>query len=41
MPDIAKYTSLFAPVIYFFVGITIVMVLNKFIGKQSASEKQK
>ncbi len=40
MPEIAKYTSLFAPVIYFFAGITIVMILNKFIGKNSASKKQ-
>ncbi len=33
MQGIARYTTLFAPVIFFFGGIFIVILLNKFIGK--------
>ncbi len=35
MQEFAQYTTLFAPVLFFFSGIAIVMVLNKFIGKSS------
>ena len=33
MEGIASYTTLFAPVIFFLGGVTIVILLNKFIGK--------
>ena len=41
MQQIAQYTTLFAPVLFFCTGIAIVMLLNKFIGKNSASKKQR
>ncbi len=39
MQELTQYTSLFAPVLFFFSGITIVILLNKFIGKHSANKK--
>jgi hypothetical protein len=39
MPEISQYTTLFAPVLFFLSGIAIVILLNKFIGKQSANKK--
>jgi hypothetical protein len=39
MQEFAKYTTIYAPVIFFVSGIFIVMILNKFIGKQSAGKK--
>ncbi|MGB7510077.1 MAG: hypothetical protein WBP54_02180 [Pelodictyon phaeoclathratiforme] len=41
MQEFAQYTTLFAPVLFFFSGIAIVMVLNKFIGKGSSRENTK
>ena len=35
MPEILKYTTVFAPVVFFVGGVVIVMLLNKFIGKNS------
>jgi hypothetical protein len=39
MPEFMKYTTIFAPVLFFLSGIFIVMFLNKFIGKQSSGKK--
>ncbi len=39
MPKIAQYTTLFAPVLFFCSGIAIVILLNKFIGKNSSKKK--
>jgi hypothetical protein len=39
MPEIARYTTIFAPVIFFVSGVFIVMILNKFIGKHSSNKK--
>ncbi|MFZ4524076.1 MAG: hypothetical protein ACOYOE_00645 [Chlorobium sp.] len=39
MPHIAQYTTLFAPVLFFGAGIAIVILLNKFIGKNSSKKK--
>ncbi|NTU98101.1 MAG: hypothetical protein HGA62_09865 [Chlorobiaceae bacterium] len=36
MPEFTKYTTIYAPVLFFISGIFIVMFLNKFIGKKSA-----
>ena len=41
MQEFTQYTSLFAPVLYFFSGIAIVILLNKFIGKNSAGKETK
>ena len=41
MEELSRYTSLFAPVLFFFSGITIVILLNKFIGKHSANKNAK
>jgi len=40
MPDIARYTTLFAPLLFLVSGIFIVMLLSKFIGKQSTLKKE-
>jgi hypothetical protein len=40
MPEFAKYTTIYAPVIFFVSGIFIVMLLNKFIGKSSSKKQQ-
>jgi len=37
----AQYTTLFAPVLFFFSGIAIVILLNKFIGKKSSGKQIK
>ena len=34
MQGIARYTTLFAPVIFFLGGVVIIMLLSKFIGKE-------
>lgn len=34
-----KYTTLFAPVLFFLGGVFIVIMLNKFIGKGSPQKK--
>jgi hypothetical protein len=39
MPEFMKYTTIFAPVLYYLSGIFIVMFLNKFIGKKSTGKK--
>ncbi len=40
MQEILQYTTFIAPVVYFLGGVFIVILLNKFIGKQhSAPEK--
>lgn len=39
MEDAVRYTTLFAPVIFFVSGVFIVMALNKFIGKPAANKK--
>ncbi len=39
MKDLAHYTSLFAPPIYFLTGVVIVILVNKFIGKGAPSRK--
>ncbi len=39
MPELLKYTSIFAPVVFFVGGVFIVMLLNKFIGKKSSNTK--
>ena len=36
MEFFTTYTTIFAPVAYFIGGILIVMLLNKFIGKQKS-----
>jgi hypothetical protein len=41
MPEFAQYTTLFAPVLFFFSGIALVMILNKFIGNSSSNKKAK
>ncbi len=41
MQHITLYTSIYAPVLYFFSGITIVILLNKFIGKHSSNKTAK
>jgi len=38
MQHISQYTTLFAPVLFFCAGIAIVMLLNKFIGKNSSKK---
>jgi len=38
MEFIAKYTTIIAPVVFFVSGILIVMLLNKFIGKQKPQD---
>jgi len=37
--DSFNYTTIFAPVGFFFGGILVVLLLNKFIGKQSSPQK--
>lgn len=37
--DSFNYTTIFAPVAFFFGGIFIVLLLNKFIGKHSGQQK--
>ncbi len=39
MQQITQYTTLFAPVLFFCSGIAIVILLNKFIGKNSSKKK--
>ncbi len=39
MPELAQYTTLFAPVLFFCGGIAIVILLNKFIGKGTSNKK--
>jgi len=39
MSEILKYTTFFAPVLFFLGGVTIVILLNKFIGKHSTGKK--
>ena len=39
MSEILKYTTVFAPVVFFVGGVVIVMLLNKFIGKHSSQKK--
>jgi hypothetical protein len=34
-----NYTTIFAPVAFFFGGILLVLLLNKFIGKHSGRQK--
>jgi hypothetical protein len=34
-----NYTTIFAPVGFFFGGILLVLLLNKFIGKHSSQQK--
>ncbi len=41
MQQIDQYTTLFAPVLFFFSGIAIVILLNKFIGKKSSQNETK
>jgi hypothetical protein len=41
MQEFAQYTTLFAPVLFFFSGIALVMILNKFIGNSSSNKKAK
>jgi hypothetical protein len=41
MSEFSHYTSLFAPVLFFFSGIAIVILLNKFIGKRPSEKKAK
>ena len=41
MQEFSHYTALFAPVLFFFGGIAIVISLNKFIGKHPANKKAK
>ncbi len=38
MEFIAEYTTIIAPAIFFVGGIFIVMLLNKFIGKQKTQD---
>jgi len=38
MEFINNYTTIFAPVAYFLGGILIVILLNKFIGKQKTRD---
>jgi len=38
MAEIAHYTTLFAPLLFFVSGVFIVMLLSKFIGKQSSKK---
>jgi len=40
MPDLLKYTSIFAPVVFFVGGVFIVMLLNQFIGKKKSSNNK-
>lgn len=37
--DAFNYTTIFAPVGFFFGGILLVLLLNKFIGKHSGEQK--
>ena len=39
MSELFKYTTVFAPVVFFVGGVVIVMLLNKFIGKHSSQKK--
>jgi hypothetical protein len=39
MSDSFNYTTLLAPVVFFVSGVFIVMLLNKFIGKQPSNKK--
>jgi len=41
MSEIAHYTTLFAPLLFFVSGVIIVMLLSKFIGKHSSNKKTK
>ena len=41
MQQVTLYTSIYAPVLFFFSGITIVILLNKFIGKHSSNKSTK
>ncbi|EAT59649.1 MULTISPECIES: hypothetical protein [Chlorobium] len=41
MEETVKYTTLYAPVLFFVSGVFIVMLLNKFIGKQQSDKKTK
>ena len=38
MPESVNYTTLFAPVLFFLGGVAIVMLINKFIGKQPSKK---
>lgn len=38
MEFITDYTTIVAPVIFFLAGILIVMLINKFIGKQKKQD---
>jgi len=39
MEFIATYTTIIAPVVFFITGIFIVMLLNRFIGKQKTQDR--
>ncbi|MEI8032744.1 MAG: hypothetical protein WCH05_05315 [Chlorobiaceae bacterium] len=39
MKDLAHYTSLFAPPLYFLTGVVIVILVNKFVGKGTPAKK--
>ncbi len=39
MQESFNYTTIFAPVAFFISGIFIVLLLNKFIGKNSGQKK--
>ncbi|WP_255372191.1 hypothetical protein [Chlorobium sp. KB01] len=41
MEETVKYTTLYAPVLFYVSGVFIVMLLNKFIGKQQSDKKTK
>jgi len=41
MQQINQYTTLFAPVLFFFAGIALVILLNKFIGKKNSGKETK
>ncbi len=41
MPEFTRYTTIYAPVLFFLSGIFIVMFLNQFIGKKSTGKKAK
>lgn len=40
MEFITEYTTIIAPAVFFVGGIFIVMLLNKFIGKQKAQDEK-
>ncbi len=41
MQGIARYTTLFAPVIFFLGGVAIIILLSKFIGKGKNPNEKK